>query len=608
MAKDTISFGRFFIHVLKKLPDIACAIRSAYMLLTIKPEQHLSMGLLLENQAKKYPDNKAILYGNDSISYRQLNERCNQTAHYLQQSGIRRHDVVAIMLDNRPFSLIAVFAVAKLGATAAMMNTQQREKTLLHSLNLVKPAALIAGEEHLQTLQQIRDELPPTLQQNLYFSADDVKPSIDPDCYTGYIDIETEARECPTNNLDCTKAITLEEPCFYIFTSGTTGLPKASVMSNHRWFKSLAGLGYGSLCLRPNDIFYVCLPLYHNNALTISLAATFGAGAAIALGRKFSASRFWDEVIHYRATGFAYIGELCRYLLLQPEKATDKQHNIKKIIGNGLRPDIWDEFQQRFNIASINEFYGASECNLVFTNTFNMKKTAGFCPLAYEIVAYDMENEELIRDQQGFLQPVKKGKVGLLITKITDRAPFDGYTTASDTEKKLLRNVLVNGDCYFNTGDLVLNQGFRHVAFVDRLGDTYRWKGENVATTEVESVIASFPGVEHAAVYGVQIPHTDGRAGMAAITVLDTSKFKLENLADHLDKSLPSYAKPVFIRIQMQQAVTATFKYQKVALKHEGFDPETITDPIYTLLPGNSKYELLNRETAKAIKENKIRL
>ncbi|WP_348672558.1 long-chain-acyl-CoA synthetase, partial [uncultured Abyssibacter sp.] len=411
------------------------------------------------------------------------------------------------------------------------------------------------------------------------------------------------------SNPSTTPDVRADQPCFYIFTSGTTGLPKASVMTHYRWLSAMGGVGNATLRLRADDVFYVCLPLYHNNALTVSWSSVLSAGACLALDRKFSASRFWDRIRDNGATAFCYIGELLRYLLNQPPTGCDRDHAVRLITGNGLRPEIWGAFQQRFGIERIYEFYGASESNIAFINAFGVDRTAGFTPMAFAIVEYDIDADEPVR--QGARQRMRRvgrGNVGLLISKVTNRRPFDGYTDPKASERKLLRNVFREGDCWLNTGDLVRDQGLRHIQFVDRTGDTFRWKGENVATGEIEGVLAKLPGIEHGVVYGVQVPDHDGRAGMAAVTLRDGQDFDGRVLASGLCEALPAYAVPVFIRLRTEHDTTGTFKYRKVELKAEGFDPVAVTDPIYVLLDRDVGYQRLTTQMVEDITSGAVRL
>lgn len=578
-------------------------IKGLWCMQQAKPERFMSIGLLLEQQAVKNADLIAIQFKDKRYSYEELNKQANQYAHFLHEYGISHNDKVAIMLDNRPETIIIALAVVKLGAIACMINTSQRNAVLAHSLAVVDTKLLIADEIYIATIDNIKTNLPATLQQHIFYI-----PALKTTAAAAeFRDISKLVSNCSILNPDSTAKVQLKHSAFYIFTSGTTGLPKAAKMSHHRWFKSMGGMGMASLRLTADDVLYLSLPLYHNNALTVSLSAVFGNAATLALSEKFSSSRFWDEIREHKATAFTYIGELCRYLLNTPVKNNDKQHLIKKIIGNGLRPEIWNEFQQRFGIEHINEFYGASECNVVFSNLFNLPHTAGFTPLAFTIVQYDIDNDEPIYNNAGKMIKVKTGEVGLLLTKVTKRSPFDGYTNEQENNKKLFKSVLKAGDCYFNTGDLVKYQGFRHIAFVDRLGDTFRWKGENVATTQVEGQLNDFNQVNQTVAYGIELPHHDGRAGMVALTLnCPIHEFSAPKFYQHVTSVLPSYAQPVFVRLRTQQEITGTFKYKKTDLKNESYRVNAAEEIILIKHPDKNTYIRLDNNTIVAIEQKQL--
>jgi fatty-acyl-CoA synthase len=363
-------------------------------------------------------------------------------------------------------------------------------------------------------------------------------------------------------------------------------------MTHYRWLRALAGFGGLGMRLNSSDTLYCCLPLYHNNALTVALSAVLNGGSTLALGKSFSASKFWDDVIRYEATAFVYIGEVCAYLLNQPEKDTDRKHKVRVIAGNGLRPAIWDKFTERFGIDRVCEFYAASEGNTAFVNVLNMDKSTGICPTPVAFVEYDEESGDPKRDDNGRVRKVKNGEPGLLLSKVSSFQPFDGYTDKEETEKKLVRDAFKEGDVWFNTGDLMRSQGFGHAAFTDRLGDTFRWKGENVATTEVEAAVSTDPQVEEATVFGVEVPDTGGKAGMAAVQLKEGQEFDGKALAKAAYDNLPSYAVPLFVRVVKELAHTSTFKSQKVDLRKEGYggnsgegdeEANDIEDPIYVL-------------------------
>ena len=590
---------RDIVHAaVKGLPETPKVLRGLWNLATIKPDTKLSIGLLIERHAARTPQATALVFEGQSWSYAAFNVWVNRIAASLTAAGVQAGDSVAILMDNRAETLACVAAVVKLGAAAGMLNHQQRGEVLTHSIRLIKPRLLIVGEECREALASTPlaaggEDI------TLFWEGRSTAPK-------GYVALRQDSEKRGDQNPPQTAEIKAGSTCFYVFTSGTTGLPKASRMTHYRWLRGMAGLSQMALRLNADDVFYCCLPLYHNNALTVSWGAVLGSGCTLVLSKKFSASRFWDELRENRATAFCYIGELCRYLLNRPASSKDRIHDVRLMVGNGLRPELWEAFQQRFGISNVSEFYGASESNVAFVNAFSMQRTAGFSPLSFAIVRFDAELEQPLRDAKGFLQKVEKGGTGLLIAEISERAPFDGYTDQKSSDAKVLHSVFKKNDRWFNTGDLVRDQGYRHIQFVDRVGDTFRWKGENVATTEVESALNSFAGIEQAVVYGVQVPETDGRAGMAALTLHDALDGAA--LARHLCAALPAYAVPLFLRLKPEQEVTGTFKFKKMDLKREGFDPASVSEPLYVLVDRSQGYVPLSAALFKQIHNGALRL
>ncbi len=586
--------------VVSTLPDFMTVNKGLLQLISLRPQWRGSIGSIIEKHARNNGERVALAFEDRRWTYAEFNAWANQVAALLRSKGVGPGDAVAVLMENRAEVLACVAGIVKLGAIAGMLNHQQRGEVLEHSIRLAKAKVIIVGEECVGALESTTCE-PGRDSERLYLWEGEGKAP------RGYTAMRPLVRDMPEDNAPETAQIIQKQPAFYIFTSGTTGLPKASVMSHYRWLSGMAGVGQGSLRLKPEDIFYCCLPLYHNNALTVSWGAALGSGATLALSRKFSASRFWDEIRDYNATAFCYIGELCRYLLNRPATSNDRNHRVRVSIGNGLRPEIWDEFQSRFGIERICEFYGASEGNLAFINGFGLTKTAGFCPMTFAIVEFDADTEQPVRDAKGHMKKVASGGIGLLISEVTERRPFEGYTDPKASEAKLFRDVFKKGDCWFNTGDLVRDQGYKHIAFVDRVGDTFRWKGENVATTEVEGALNRHPAVEQAVVYGVQLAGCDGRAGMAALT-WKGGKLDGPGLAKHLCDTLPAYAVPLFLRLREEQEVTGTFKYRKVDLKKQGFDPAGSSEPLYVLCDRNRGYEPLTLELFQRIGSGELRL
>ncbi len=537
--------------VVKMAPDLPGMARHAPNLIFRSPDKKNTIGQIFAQLAADHPDRPFLRWRGESSSYGECNRIVNRYAAVLTERGVKVGDVVGILSKNNPTDLLVILAVLKLGAVAGMLNYNQRGDVIDHSMSLLGANVLIRDPEC--------DE-----------AFDSMSAYRHPEHILDFAALEEAAAGKSEANPAVTATLPASTLAFYIFTSGTTGLPKASVMSHNRWMANYTGIGGLAVRLRPSDTMYVALPLYHNNAVSVSLGAVLAGGACMALSPQFSASRFWDEVIENRATAFSYIGELCRYLLAQPAKPTDRAHAVRLVVGNGLRPEIWDEFVDRFGIERVVEFYGASELNLAFVNVFGVKRTVGFCPLPFKLVEYDADGQPT-RDSAGRLTAVPKGEPGLLIAEISDRVPVDGYTDSRETEKKIVRDAFKKGDAYFNSGDLVRDIGFSHITFVDRLGDTFRWKGENVATTEVEGAVGADASVDGAVAYGVEVPGCDGKAGMVSITLAGDDRPDPKKLADSLYGALPAYAVPLFIRFVDQLEVTSTFKNRKVELREEGY-------------------------------------
>jgi citronellyl-CoA synthetase len=517
---------------------------------------------------------------------------------------VKKGEAIIAFLENRPEILFLIGAVSKIGAIVSLINPNQRGPVLLHSMNVTPSRLLVIGEELVDAFEDIRDELQLGSDVDVFFLPDrGLKPAPD-----GYLDWQLETKDADPSDPSTTAEIRLRDPFAYLFTSGTTGMPKAAVTLHHRWVLPLHWFGKVMLRLGVQDTLYIPLPFYHGTAMYVGWPSAAAGGAAVALRRRFSVSNFWKDVQKFDATAFVYIGELCRYLMQQAESPRDRENPIRKIVGNGLRPDIWMDFKNRFDISEIYEFYGSSEGNLAFANMFNLDETVGLCPLPHAIVKYDVDEGEPIRGENGFLQKVGPGESGLLLGRIGRRSPFIGYTDEEATEKKIIRNGFEEGDAWYDTGDLLRDIGFGHAQFVDRLGDTFRWKGENVSTTEVEAVVNSFDQVSQSSVYGVSLPGTDGRAGMASIIVeKGVANFDFDGLSDVLRAGLPSYAIPLFIRLRTEFETTETLKIKKSQCKKEGFDPAKMNDPLYVLLPGDSSYVPVTQALYEEIVEGKHR-
>lgn len=579
---------------ISKVPNLLSGLKQAYLR---TPNTPTGLGIAFEKAVKRNPLGLALVFEDQKFSYQALNEWANQIGHYYLSIGAKKGDVITVMIENRPELVATVIALAKIGVTTALVNTSQVGKVLAHSINLVNPIAVIVGEECRAVVDEIRQDLNvPT--DRFYWFADQETQKEAAHAPKGFSNLAEKIDTFAKFNTPTTNSVIGKDGLFYIYTSGTTGLPKAVIFTHSRW--TLAYGTYGHvLNLGPDDVMYVTLPLYHATGIVVCWCGVIAGAGTLALRRKYSTSAFWKDVQKFDASAIGYVGELCRYLMDAPPSELEKGHRVTKMIGNGMRPNIWDKFKQRFGIEEILELYASSEGNVGFSNVFNFDNTVGFSPTPYAIIQFDKEKNAPIHDDEGHCIKVKKGEVGLLIGKITRRSPFDGYTDPEKNKSVILKGVFKSGDAYFNTGDLVRDIGFRHAQFVDRLGDTFRWKGENVSTTEVENMVCEYDKITEAVVYGVEIPNTNGRAGMAAITLTDGAELNTQDLAQMFatfKKCLPAYAVPVFLRIQKQVETTGTFKYQKSKLKEQAFDPAKTSERLLVLLPNSSAYTDITQE------------
>lgn len=602
--RTVITVGEFILALLRILPRLP---GMAYDLITglklIKGNAAMSWGSLIEEAAKKYPRRPALKSHDGNYTYEEYNALVNQYAHYFMSRGVGMGDSVALMMENRPEFLFVYGALAKIGAVASLININQRGASLAHSFNLHLSKAFVIGEECLEFFEEAKREIEHVPANDLYVVRDKGTAAA-----SGYTDLAAAVAGFPKENPAITGETHLNDRAAYVFTSGTSGgLPKAAVIIHKRIISAMVWFGKFVNRTKPSDTVYVSLPFFHTNAITLGIPVAMTRGAALAMRRKFSASNFLGDVRQFDATVFIYVGEMCRYLMATPEKPDDRKNPLRTAIGNGLRPDIWKAFKKRFGIKRIYELYGAADGVGIFTNVLNLDNTVGLSITPYAIARFDVEREELVRGADGFLQRVAKGEVGLALMKISEKTPFAGYSDKKKNEEKIVRDAFEKGDAWFNTGDLIRNMGFKHAQFADRMGDTFRWKGENVSTTEVEKALDAFPGVSSSAVYGVTMPGGDGKIGMAAVIPEKGATPDLAGLAAALRKSLPKYAVPAFIRLVDDFEWTATHKIKKFNFKDEGYDPGKVNGPLYVLLPGEDSYRPLDGELYQSIMSGRYR-
>jgi citronellyl-CoA synthetase len=585
---------------LSKLPVFCVGlpkrIQGAFMASRKAGDYPAGIGVCLEQSAKRNPEGLALIFENTEYTYRELNNWANRMAQTFKELGVNKGDVLAVFIENRPELLVCIAALTKIGGVAALINTSLRGAALRHSLTVVEAERVIVGAELFDALIPENEILPQAKEARLFLPNIDTCQAAEAyDVPTNFTDLAALQKTNISTNPTSTFLARPQDASCYFYTSGTTGLPKAAVMTNGRFMKAYGAAGLACLQLSKKDRAYVTLPFYHGTALAIAWGSILAGDACLIMSRKFSASEFWDDVRRTKATAFCYVGELCRYLLAQPESVDDKNHDIKMMFGNGLRPNLWKPFKKRFGIKKVMEFYGSSEGNIGFLNLFNHDCTVGCTSVPYAIVEYDIENDCPVRHAGGFMRRVSKGESGLLLGEISDKTPFDGYTDPEKTEEKILRNVFVSGDAWFNSGDLMRDQGFKHVQFVDRLGDTFRWKGENVSTTEVENSISQFASISDAIVYGVEVPETNGRAGMAAIWLKPGESFDAQAFFNYAQSVLPAYAVPLFVRVAKDaMETTGTFKYKKTELKKQAFDIRKMNDEVWVCLPKTKAYQKID--------------
>ena len=578
--------------------------RTLFRMRHVKADSPITVTELVERWGREKPDNIAVLHLDRIITYRDLNEGANRYARWAEGQGVKRGDAVALLMENRPEFLMAWLGIVKLGGIVALINTNQRMGPLAHSI-------AISGARHLVLGAELADAYTETLplieQKPIAWATGTVTP--------GTEDLDAALREVSSAPVDpaIRQGLLCRDKAFYIFTSGTTGLPKAANITHMRMMFMMYGFA-GGLNAHENDRMYNVLPLYHTAGGVCALGPAFTTGGSVVLKRKFSTREFWDDCVRYKPTFFQYIGELCRYLLNAPPDPNERNHMLRASTGNGLRPEIWPAFQERFAIPKILEFYGATEGNVSMLNYDGRPGAVGRVPpylrraIPTRIVRFDIEHEMPVRGPDGFCIECPPGEAGEAIGEVSEdpRQAYDGYTRESDTQKKILRDVFKKGDVWFRTGDLLRRDELGYFYFVDRIGDTFRWKGENVATSEVSEALGVVPGVKEANVYGVSVPGMDGRAGMAALVT--GAEFDLPNLGKTLAANLPVYARPVFLRLLPEMEITGTFKMRKVELVKDGFDPSAIADPLYVLDPAANTYVPLDAARYADILSGRVKL
>ena len=561
------------------------------------PDDNASLAHSFEQSVEKYKNKDFIFFEDQTWTYSEINNTANILAHKLIEDGISHGDKVILFMENRPSYVSTILALNKIGAIGVLINTSLKGEPLIHCINSSNSKKCIFGAELSGSLEGVLSSINITAKSDIYW----VQDLPNGNCPEWATDINKILDLSKTDNLSETNNVTAKDIAFYIFTSGTTGVPKAALFPNVKIVASSTNITRGGYRMNSEDCLYNCLPLYHSTGMMLGLCACIHVGASTFIKRKFSASSFWKEVKKYNTTAFIYVGELCRYLSLQDPVDEEKDNPIIKMVGNGLRPDLWDCFRNRFCVERICEIYGASEGNGFFMNLLNKDQTIGMTNNNIELLEYDIGENKLKKDIDGNFIRVKENQPGLALVEIGPNAIFNGYTDKKASDEKIFRNVFNDGDSWFNTGDILktMDVGFalgrKHYQFVDRVGDTFRWKSENVSTNEVAEILNLFNQVNMANVYGVKIPKSEGRAGMVAFNC-ELKEFKWSDFSKFVAEKLPKSAQPIFIRIIKELETTGTFKLKKNDLREEAYHLDKIKgDQIYIKKPGNSSYEVLDR-------------
>ena len=562
------------------------------------PDDNESLAHSFEKTVEEFGNNNFIFFEDESWSYSETNKAANSLANKLIEDGVTHSDRVVLFMENRPDFIISILALNKIGAIGVLINTSLTGKPLIHCINSSDSKKCIVGAELAASLEAVLDEINIKDKEDIYWVEDGDRFI----CPEWALSLKPLLDDSKDENLAITNMVTAKDTAFYIFTSGTTGVPKAALFPNSKIIAASINISKGGYRINDSDCMYNCLPLYHSTGLMLGLCACVQVGAATFIRRKFSASAFWKEAKQFNTTAFVYVGELCRYLSFQDPSEEEKDNPISSMVGNGLRPDLWDCFRNRFNVERIIEIYGASEGNALFMNLLNKDETIGMTNARVALFEYDVAEDKLVKDTESKFIEVDEGQPGLLLVEIGPDAIYNGYTDKKASEEKVISNVFEEGDRWFNTGDLVktMDVGFSlgrtHYQFVDRVGDTFRWKSENVSTNEVAEILNAFDQVNMANVFGVKVPQSEGRAGMVAFNC-NLDDFKWDEFAEFVSIKLPSYAQPVFVRIIEELETTGTFKLKKNDLREEAYHLDKVKgDKVYIKKPGENIYSLLDED------------
>ncbi len=533
------------------------------------------IGTRIEELAKEIPNKTALYYQDDKWTWAELNAESNKISNYFSKFGLNPGDTVALMMENSPQFLFCTIGINKIQGVSALINFNQRRQALTHSFQIADPKLILVDSDCLPAFNEIVGTLSQRHNQIFVVNNHEGSPH-------DFIDLPAELSAASQQNPTLTYDSTVRQTALYIYTAGTTGLPKAVIMQHLKLLTQGCFIGVATAELTPEDVIYIFSPLYHNLAIGTAWMASIITGAATALRKRFSATNFWKDVHQYKCTFGMYVGAIPRYLLNQPVSPLEKDHTLKKISGLGLKKQIWIQFKERFGIEHIWEFYGSTEGHRPFLNVDEVPGMIGRLNMPGVLLAKcDPMTGVFYKDEEGYLMRCKPGDTGMLLIKVEEKGVFTGYKNVEKTKSKLIRDCFVEGDVYFNTGDMLALHEGDWLSFADRFGDTFRWKGENVSTLEVEEILNSYEPIEMSVVYGVAVPQTEGKAGMAALKIRRSHKLDLVPFSKFVLEILPGYSIPVFIRLRKKLEFTGPLKIKKTNLRQEWYDIRIVKDPLF---------------------------
>ncbi|MFY9992439.1 MAG: long-chain-acyl-CoA synthetase [Rhodoplanes sp.] len=589
---------RFFEWVRADIASLRGFSRALRAVRPLAATQTRTFPRLIDKLAVRHGERPALLSERESFTYRGLADRMNRHARWALTHGLEKGDVVCLLMPNRPEYVATWLGFTRAGGVVALVNTNLVGQSLAACIDSVAPKHVIVAAELSAQIVSAESYLKTTPRIWIKGKSPSQFPCIDSD-----ID------HLPGGPLDGKeiRGVTLSDPALYIFTAGTTGLTKAAIIDHRRLMRAVLGFA-GVLGARPTDRMFDCLPMYHMLGGVLAIGPLLARGGSVVIREKFTARDFWRDVRRTDCTILQYVGEIPSALLRAPPHPQESQHHLRLCCGAGLRPEIWREFKTRFRIPHILEFYASSEGNVTLFNFEEKEGAIGRIPwwmrrrFPTAIIRFDVEKGAPLRDSRGHCMRCLPGEHGEAIGRLKGR--FAGYVDEDDNEAKILRNVFTPGDAWLRTGDLMTQDTDGYFYFIDRIGDTYRWKGENISTTEVKQALCLFPGVDDAVVYGLRVPDHEGRAGAATLFCPDW--IDVSALHAHITKHLPVHARPIFLRIHRSRADAAATKLKRADLAADCLDPAQTTDQLYFNDPQVKAFVPLDAELYSRINAGEV--